>query len=101
MIAEGLGRAIAVLRKISKPLEAIKAIFPHTVSKSAIDAAASRVGVSNLVYSVFPSVGNLASASIPAGLSLALREERIREGDIVAGLVGSAGMVFSAYTFTI
>jgi len=100
MVSEGLEHAVDVLRRLSTPLDGIAAIFPHAVSQLAIDAAASSAGARDRVYTVFPRTGNLISASVPAGLSLALGEGRLNKGDIAAGWVGSAGMVFSAYTFT-
>ena len=71
------------------------------MSQNTIDAVAKKIGISPLVYSVFPKVGNLISASIPATLALAIREGRIERGDVAAAWVRRrAGMVFSAYTFT-
>lgn len=98
---EGLAHAVSVLKSLSLPLDSVSAIFPHTVSQPAILAVASAAGASQLVYSVFPKVGNLISASIPAGLCLALKDGRVSEGDIAAGCVASAGMAYSAYTFTV
>jgi acyl-CoA:acyl-CoA alkyltransferase len=101
MIAEGSEYAVKVLRSLSASLESISAVFPHAVSQPAVEAAALRAGASQLLYAPFPKVGNLISASVPAGIALALNEGRIKSGDIAAGWVGSAGMVFSAYTFTV
>ena len=101
MIAQGSEYAVKVLQSLSASLDTISAVFPHAVSQPAVEAAALRAGASQLVYGTFPKVGNLISASVPAGIALALGEGRIKSGDIAAGWVGSAGMVFSAYTFTV
>jgi acyl-CoA:acyl-CoA alkyltransferase len=101
MVSEGVEHAVRVLQALSTPLDALSAIFPHTVSEPAIEAAAARAGASQIIYSVFPKVGNLVSAAVPAGIALALDDRRVRAGDVAAGWVGSAGMVFSAYTFSI
>jgi 3-oxoacyl-[acyl-carrier-protein] synthase III len=100
MVSEGVEHAVRVLRALSTPLDELKAIFPHTVSEAAIEAAATRAAVGHIIYSVFPRVGNLVSAAVPAGIALALADGHVRSGDIAAGWVGSAGMVFSAYTFS-
>jgi acyl-CoA:acyl-CoA alkyltransferase len=101
MVSQGAEHAVKVLQALSTPLDALNAIFPHTVSEQAIKAAATRAGASHMIYSVFPKVGSLVSAAVPAGIALALDEGRVGAGDIAAGWVGSAGMVFSAYTFSI
>jgi 3-oxoacyl-[acyl-carrier-protein] synthase III len=101
LIAEGSEYAVKVLQSLSASLESISAVFPHAVSQPAVEAAALKAGASQLVYGTFPQVGNLISASVPAGIALARDEGRIKSGDVGAGWVGSAGMVFSAYTFTV
>ena len=97
----GLDHSIEILEELSTSWDRIDVIFPHTVSQNEIDAVASRIGVSQLVYSVFPKVGNLISASIPATISLAIADGRVKPANVAAGWVGSAGMVFSSFTFTV
>jgi 3-oxoacyl-[acyl-carrier-protein] synthase III len=57
MVSEGVEHAVRVLQALSTPLDALSAIFPHTVSEPAIQAAATRAGASQIIYSVFPKVG--------------------------------------------
>lgn len=101
LVAHGSDYAVRVLQSLSASFESISAVFPHAVSQATVEATASRAGASQLVYGTFPQVGNLISASVPAGIALARNQGRIKRGDIAAGWVGSAGMVFSAYTFTV
>ncbi len=101
MINYGMDDAIRAFRSLSAHSKSIRAVFPHLVSQPSIEAAADKIGMGELIYSVFPKVGNLVSSSIPAGISLAKNSERLQKGDVAAGWVASAGMVFSAYTFTV
>jgi 3-oxoacyl-[acyl-carrier-protein] synthase III len=100
MFKYGVDHSMEILRRLRIPLDRIDVIFPHTVSQSAITSVAQKMGIESLIYSVFPRVGNLISASIPATMVLALEEGRLKKTDVAAAWVGSAGMVFSAYTFT-
>lgn len=101
MMDKGFEYIANVFNSLSAPLHSIGVVFPHTVSCPAINKAASMIGAQHLIYNIFPKVGNVISASVPAGLSLAMDSGRVKRGDIAAGWVGSAGMVFSAYTFTV
>ncbi len=100
MFKYGVDCSKDILRKLRLPFEKIDVVFPHTVSQSTITSVASEMGIRSLVYSVFPQVGNLISASIPATMALALRDGRLKRDDVAVAWVGSAGMVFSAYSFT-
>jgi hypothetical protein len=51
------------------------------------------------MHHMYPDYGNLVSASVPAGLAVAIADGLVRRGDRLAGGVGSAGMSFAAYTF--
>jgi len=101
MYEYGKPEAVNVFRELSKkvPIEDIKAIFPHTSSKRDWDTGAKEVGVEKLLYNIYPEYGNVVSASVPAGMALAIQEGRIKRGDRIAGWVASAGMSFAAYSF--
>lgn len=101
MINKGLDYVVDVFNSISCPKKPISAVFPHAVSCPTIEEAASRIGINHLIYNVFPRVGNIISASVPAALSLAIDDGRVSNGDVAVGWIGSAGMVFSACTFTV
>lgn len=55
-------------------------------------SATQGLNIDEIAYSVLPEVGNFITSSIPAGLFLAKENGRLREGDIAAGWVASAGM---------
>lgn len=88
-----------VFRRLAVPRGEIRAIFPHAATRRAWQDGARRLGVEHLVYDVYARCGNLVSASVPAAMALAVEEGRLGRGDRVVGLVASAGMSFSAYSF--
>ncbi|MBI2660371.1 3-oxoacyl-ACP reductase [Candidatus Woesearchaeota archaeon] len=98
---KGKPEAIKVFRELGEkvPPKNIKAIFPHTSSKTEWDDAAKKLGVKHLLYHIYPSYGNIATASVPAGIVLAASGGCIKRGDRVAGWVGSSGTSFAAYSF--
>jgi 3-oxoacyl-[acyl-carrier-protein] synthase III len=74
--------------------------FPHAASSVAYKLASKDIISPEKMYTrVFPRYGNLVSASIPAGLDLALKEGLLARGDRVVFLPASAGMVFSVVQF--
>jgi 3-oxoacyl-[acyl-carrier-protein] synthase III len=99
MFAQGTPEVVALCRQLRAPIDAIKAIIPHTASKRVWDEAARMCGLQHLMYYIYPRCGNLVSASVPAGISMAAREGLIGRGDRVVGCVGSAGMSFFVYSF--
>lgn len=99
MLSTGIDEVVEVFQKLNPPRKELRAVFPHTVSKKATDNAADRLGIKHLMYTIYPRCGNLASASVPAGMALAVNEGIISRGDLIAGWVGSAGMSYSAYSF--
>lgn len=98
--SQGTNDAVAVFNKLSVSLDDVRAIFPHASSKKAWEEIAERVtpNVSPLLWHIYPSCGNLVSASVPAGIALASNEQHLTRGDRLVGWVGSAGMSFCAYT---
>ncbi len=76
--------------------------FPHAASSVAYLRAGRAAGIRpGKVYSeVFPRLGNLVSASIPAAMVLAEAEGRLKRGDRVVLVPASAGMVFGVGQFT-
>ena len=95
----GSQECVNIFRELKTPSDQIKTVFPHASSKKAWVDAAKQVGVDDKMYFIYPGYGNLVSASVPAALSLATAEGRIKRGDTLAGWVGSAGMSFAAYAF--
>ncbi len=78
----------------------VRAIFVHTAAARPWLEAAEERGVAGLLVNPYSEYGNVASASIPLGMALAREEGRVTEGDPVAACVGSAGMAFSVYRWT-
>ena len=93
--------AIDVFRRLSVPRESIRMIFPHASSKRDWDDGAELLGMRDRLFHIYPEYGNVVSASVPAGLALALEAGAIDRGDRLAAWVGSAGMSFSACSFVL
>ena len=98
LFAAAVSEALAVYKSLRCPWEDIRMVFPHAASKRTYEEHASLVG-SPSFYFVYPNYGNIVSASVPAGIDLARKENQIKRGDRLVGLVSSAGMSFSAYSF--
>lgn len=92
-------QAVELMREILAEHETPKRIFPHASSYKEWDLFASDLGLQKQMFYVYPDHGNLVSASVPAGLALALDQGLVERGDRIGCWVGSAGMSFSAYTF--
>jgi acyl-CoA:acyl-CoA alkyltransferase len=93
--------ALEVFRKLTVPRDSIRRIFPHASSKRDWDNGADVLGVRDRLFHIYPEYGNVVSASVPAGLALALEKGEIERGDRLATWVGSAGMSFSACSFVL
>jgi 3-oxoacyl-[acyl-carrier-protein] synthase III len=77
-------------------------VFSHSASARAIEIIAAQTGlpIENYVPT-HAEFGNTSSASIPLGMSLALRDDRLKRGDNVLAIAGSAGITvgFASFTF--
>ncbi|WP_018405831.1 3-oxoacyl-[acyl-carrier-protein] synthase III C-terminal domain-containing protein [Methylocystis rosea] len=91
---------IQVFQDLNPPLDKLRAIFPHAASQKAGDDLADLFKLRHLVSNVYPRCGNLVSCSVPAAMAFAIEEQRVARGDLLAAVVASAGMSFSAYSFT-
>ena len=71
--------------------------FPHAPSKTHYETLMPKYGVprDRLYLEVFPRFGNVVSASIPVGISLAQEQGVLERGDDIAFVPVSAGMVAS------
>ena len=77
--------------------------FPHAPSKKVYErdvAESSGIPADKMYLQVYPQFGNLVSASIPVGLSLAKAEGKINSGDPIALIPASAGIVASVVQLT-
>lgn len=93
---------LPLVRRTVGDLNAPHIYFPHAASSVAYLRAGRAAGIRNgKVYSeVFPKLGNLVSASIPAAMVMAEAEGRLKRGDRVVLVPASAGMVFGVGQFT-
>ena len=75
--------------------------FPHAASNVPYLEGSKHFGVSpdRIFTKVFPTYGNLVSASIPTGLVMAAQEGRIQRGDRLVLIPASAGMSFAVVQF--
>ena len=79
------------LEDLNLKIDDVDLIVPHQANTRIIDAAAKRLGVSSeKIYSNISRYGNMSAASIPIALDDALREGKIKKGDLVV-LVGFGG----------
>lgn len=98
MFSEGRREITKLFLELSILTEDIVAISPHAATvRDWIEGAAS-LGVDRLIYNIYPYCGNLASASVPVGIARAVNDGRIRRGDRLVCVTGSAGMSFAAYS---
>lgn len=94
----------ALVKEHVGDLDAPDIYFPHAASDMAYQDAAKKIArngaVDKLYNKVFPTYGNLVSASIPTAMKLALDEGRLKRGDKVVLIPASAGMVYAVVQFT-
>lgn len=89
-----LGQA---LDKAGLPIEALDWIIPHQANLRIIDALARRLPVApERVIANLDRVANTSAASIPIALDEAVRDGRIRPGDLVAVTAFGAGVTYGA-----
>ncbi|MEL7509787.1 MAG: 3-oxoacyl-[acyl-carrier-protein] synthase III C-terminal domain-containing protein [Cyanobacteria bacterium J06554_1] len=76
--------------------------FPHASSKTIYEESLSlySISVSQVYLNVYPKFGNLVSASLPVGLSLAQAEGVLKSGDPIALIPVSAGLVAALVQLT-
>lgn len=90
---------IDIFKCLKAPTNEVRAVFPHASSKREWDKVAKAINIKHLMWHIYPTYGNLVSASIPTGIATAIASEKIKRGDRLVGWVGSAGMSFAAYSF--
>ena len=88
-----------LLEELTAPIDDVALIVPHAASFDAWEEGRRDLKIEAPIYNVFPRCGNIAAASVPAGIALAAREGRVRRGDRLLCLTASAGMSFAAYSF--
>jgi 3-oxoacyl-[acyl-carrier-protein] synthase III len=87
---------VRFVREVYDAPHAFDVWFPHAASAEWCEAAARRLGLGDRVYAkVFGTYGNLISASIPAAMTMAIDDGRLRRGDRFVLCPASAGMSFA------
>lgn len=74
-------------------------VFTHSSSMPAWTHVGREHGFAEKIFHIYPDTGNVVSASIPAAMSLARKAGKLRKGDQVMFLMGSAGMSFALSRF--
>lgn len=89
------------VKEIVGDLDVPNIYFPHAASDLAYLASSSSIGIKDekMYAKVFPSIGNVVSASIPAGMTMALKQGLLKRGDDVVFCPASAGSVYAVARF--
>ncbi|WP_306355844.1 MULTISPECIES: 3-oxoacyl-[acyl-carrier-protein] synthase III C-terminal domain-containing protein [unclassified Nocardia] len=95
----GAADTLAVFRSLDVDAEKVSALFTHASSKRQWQLMADSVGLGNVIHHVFPTTGNIVSASVPTAMASAIDSGVLQRGERVVGWVGSAGMSFGAFSF--
>lgn len=74
-------------------------VFAHTSSPKQWTQYGHIVGVAEKIYNISHETGNIATASIPAGISKSIQQGVLKKNDVCLGWQGSAGMAFSTMEF--
>jgi 3-oxoacyl-[acyl-carrier-protein] synthase III len=69
-------------------------VFTHASSKTEWQKYANKADIGDKIYHIYHKTGNLVSASIPAAISIAKQNNKLKKGDKILSWVGSAGMSF-------
>jgi len=90
-----------LVKEVVENLDEPDIYFPHAASDVAYLASADNIGipVDKMYAKVFPTYGNIVSASIPVGMDMAIKEGRLARGNKVVLCPASAGMVYSVVQF--
>jgi 3-oxoacyl-[acyl-carrier-protein] synthase III len=92
LMANGVAALIEVAEEEDLAAEGYDLWIPHAASGSLCEVAAKRLNLGSRLYGkVFPRYGNLASASVPAGIVMAREEGAIGRGDRLLLCPASAG----------
>ena len=78
----------------------INIVFTHASSKLEWQKFGNQINLVDKLYHIYPSTGNLVSASVPTAIHQAIESKSLQRGDNVALWVGSAGMSYNSTSFT-
>jgi 3-oxoacyl-[acyl-carrier-protein] synthase III len=97
--SNGEKEIIKLFKTLSINKKDIDIVFTHASSKTEWEKYGKLIDIDEKIYHIYQKTGNLISASVPAAISLALDEKKIKKGDRILSWVGSAGMSFNATYF--
>ena len=100
LFAVGRVHMAELLSEVAPLLDGVEWMFPHAASHTVWEELCESTGLPQRVWPTYTRFGNLASASVPAGLATAMAEGDIQRGDRVLAAVASAGMSFACAIFT-
>lgn len=92
-----LGAAQEVLKRCELDVTQINCIIPHQANRRIIDAVAERLGAQpGQVFVNLERYGNTSAASVAIALDEAVRQGRVKRGDLVLLMVFGAGFTWGA-----
>ncbi|WP_107657366.1 3-oxoacyl-[acyl-carrier-protein] synthase III C-terminal domain-containing protein [Nocardia suismassiliense] len=97
----GVPDTLSVFRSLDVDPENVSALFTHASSKRQWQLMADTVGLGKVIHHVFPTTGNIVSASVPTAMASAIESGVLQRGERAVGWVGSAGMSFGAFSFVL
>jgi 3-oxoacyl-[acyl-carrier-protein] synthase III len=97
LFGEGIRMLDGLIRRCIEDCQAHRWYFPHAPARTIYETLLPTAGIpkERIYLNVFPRFGNVVSASIPLGISLALQDGVLERGDSMAFVPVSAGMVAS------
>lgn len=85
------------LKRSGLTMDDVALIIPHQVNSRILHAAAERMGVTmDKIYCNIDRFGNTSAASVPIALDEAVRNGRIRRGDVVVFVAFGGGLSWSS-----
>ena len=76
--------------------EQVKLVIPHQVNQRIIDSALEKLGMpAEQAYVNIGKYGNTSAASIPIALDEAMREGKLKSGDVVVFVAFGAGLTWA------
>ena len=92
LMAEGMNSLVDFVEETISDREAYRIWIPHAASNALCQQAGERLKLGEKLYSkVFPRYGNLVSASVPAGIAMALADRTLERGQEMVLCPASAG----------
>lgn len=87
---------IKVMEKCGMTIDDVNCVIPHQANIRIINAIASRLKAAEKFYINVDQVGNISAASIPVALDQAIREGRVKQGDVLLLVAFGGGFTWGA-----